>query len=224
MTLTQIAQAIAYAVVDNGGTDEDTKRILSDERLRNEIAGLILGITKVVTGPILFPLLRDKPLSFDACGGTRTMANAKDVFTGWVDNDWKNYGLSNAGPATIATPARMYELSKNARFKEMFLSLSFPLDAMCVTESQYIGFAEKYPHLLGEYGTFMLVKKDWSKPAMQLIDGVENFDNVFVARAYRYFEYFDGLNVYVDRFEYAHDWDADGHHRVVVPQLGTSQL
>lgn len=169
--------------------------------------------------PVLQPILENETFTFDACDGTRTMANAKDVFTGSVDRNGKDYSLCNPGPATSATPAHVYELVKNAKFKGMFQSLPFPLDAMCVTESQYIGFVEKYPHLLGKYGTymsmFMLVKKDASLPAMQIIDGIENFDNVSVADAGW------GSNCLFSNvlsFVSSYVWNSDDHHRVVVPQ------
>jgi hypothetical protein len=48
IVLAQVGQKIAHAVVDNGGTDSDTKTVLSKEGLVKDIAMLILGKVKVV--------------------------------------------------------------------------------------------------------------------------------------------------------------------------------
>ncbi|MCX6717557.1 MAG: hypothetical protein NTU76_02685 [Candidatus Taylorbacteria bacterium] len=48
MVLTQIGQKIAHAVVDNGGSDSNTKTVLLKTALANDIALLILGKAKIV--------------------------------------------------------------------------------------------------------------------------------------------------------------------------------
>ena len=48
IVLAQVGQKIAHAVVDNGGTDSNTKTVLSKEGLARDIAMLILGKVKVV--------------------------------------------------------------------------------------------------------------------------------------------------------------------------------
>ncbi len=53
MALAQIGQTIAHAVVDNGGTDEDTKKILGDKTLAKQIAELVLGKLETVIPKLL---------------------------------------------------------------------------------------------------------------------------------------------------------------------------
>jgi hypothetical protein len=48
MLLTQIGQRIAFAVVDNGGKDSDTKTVLLYQNLPKDIAMLILGKAEIV--------------------------------------------------------------------------------------------------------------------------------------------------------------------------------
>ncbi len=85
----------------------------------------------------------------------------------------------------------------------MFNSLSTDLDKLCLTQDQIIEFCTNHPSWLRQdgYGTFFLfkVKDEFFVCSVHVRDG--------------------GLCVGVDRLADGCVWDADGAHRVVVPQL-----
>lgn len=165
---------------------------------------------------ILRPLWFSEKIMFDACDGTRTMVQHRQAFMGGICGKWDSYGLDNPGPATLPTHARIYELVKKARFKDMFLSLSPDLEVLCITQHQYIGFAEKYSFLFGPNNeTFFLTKKDWGKPATPP-DAPENFENVVVGVVD---VHSGGLPADVYRFDHDVVWSAKFAYRLVVPRL-----
>ena len=135
--------------------------------------------------------------------GKATIANAKNTFKSYLDSNFKNWRLNNKGNATKETPIQVYEMVKDATFSQMFNSLSSDLDSLCLTQNQIIRFCEKYPSHLRQdgYATFFLFKES----------GEYFVASVFVRSG--------GLRVFVSRFESADVWDAEGRHRLVVPQL-----
>ena len=204
MALTQIGQAVAHAVVDNGGTDEDTKRILSDEGLRNKIAKLILE--EVNVNAILQLLSTSLIIIVPACDGTQTIAQAKGTFLSDIDSNFKNWNLDNPGKETGEAGVQVHELVQDATFSTMLGSLGVGsgLNKLCLTQHQIKAFCEQHSSWLrtAGYATFFLFKEN---------------NEFFVARVR---VRSDGLRVYVYRFEDAYVWDADFQHRFVVPQLG----
>lgn len=109
MTLTQIGQKIAYAVVDNGGTDENTKTVLSDEGLAKNIALLILGKAElVVKAVIVDPIIRvDRSIRPVYPDWVKTVMHPELENTGpaeydgskldqWLHPDQKNFVQGNA--------------------------------------------------------------------------------------------------------------------------------
>ena len=139
-----------------------------------------------------------------ATSGQRTIAQAGDVFTGWLDPDFKNWGTDVAGEAKPETPADVYELAEDATFEQMFTSLSSDLDQLLWEQEQILAFVESHKNWLHPegYGSFFLFKVG---------------NEVFVV-----FVGFDSVGVlfaYVFRFDDAYIWDASRRGRVFVPQL-----
>ncbi len=201
-TLTQIGQVIANAVLDNGGTNEDTKRILSDENLRNKIAGLVLdGVT---INQILRPLSSGETLTIPACDGTQTLAQAKETFLAYLDPDFKNWGLDKQGNPTEEMKVRVYEMVKNATSAQMLGSLGNDRDKLCLTQHQIKTFCEKHANWFraNSYGIFFPFKVE---------------DQFFVVRVHMYS---GNLFANIFWFDDSNMWRAGNQHRVVVPQLG----
>ncbi len=140
-----------------------------------------------------------------ATNGTRTIAKAKQTFTGYLDVGFKNLDVSSL--PTPATPIEVYEQVKDGTFAAIFGSVGRNLDDLCFTQEQIISFAEGYPNLLHpeSYGTFFLFK----------VNG-----EYFVANVLRYSG--ERLSVHVRRFARDSVWSAEDCRRVVLPQLTTS--
>jgi hypothetical protein len=149
----------------------------------------------------------DKELVLDECNGAEILADAKEVFA-YIDSDLKNWGADEKGKTTGKTPVQVFEIKKDAIFAQMFGSLSSDLKKLCLTQNQIIGFVRQYRKWLRAdgYATIFLF---------------ESNNEFFVARVN---VYSDGkLHVFVNRFEYSHVWHAEYRHRLVVPQLATTQ-
>jgi len=160
--------------------------------------------------PILQLLSKGESIIIDACDGTETLANAKNVFKSGIDSDFKNWKLDNAGKITAETAMAVHKIVKDATFAQMFGSFGTDLEKLCLTQHQIKVFCKKHPNWLRTegYATFFLFKKDDNKPA--------TLDNLFVA----YVDVTsDGLCVDVYEFSYGNVWHAKFAHRVVVPQL-----
>ncbi|MFH1608977.1 MAG: hypothetical protein ABH951_03120 [Patescibacteria group bacterium] len=140
-------------------------------------------------------------LKLDACDGKKTIYDSKDVFA-WKDDDFKNWKVNTTGPATAEISADIYEMAKDATFAEMFSSLG-DLHKLCLTQSQILNFIAKHKNWLRTegYGTFFLFKAN---------------GNFFVASVN---VNSDGLSVHVIRLEDDIVWNAEGRHRIVIPQL-----
>jgi len=161
-------------------------------------------------GNILRSLAISEKLSLSKLDGQATIAKAEDVFKSWIDPDFQNWGLSRKGKTTLETEVEVYEMVKNANFKDIFTSLSDDLNLLCLTQDQIIDFCKKHRgHLRqGGYTTFFLTKKDFEKPATE--------DNLFVVNVTLH-SY--GLLVLVYHFGLALVWSADARRRVVVSKL-----
>jgi len=166
----------------------------------------IAGVKK--ESNILNLLFGSEKLSLSESDGRAIIAKAEDVFKSWIDPDFQNWGLSRKGKTTLETEVEVYEMVKNANFKDVFASLSDDLNLLCLTQDQIIDFCKKHRgHLRQDgYATFFLTKKDFEKPATE--------DNLFVAGV-RVFS--GGLFVFVFHFGYALVWCAGDRRRLVVP-------
>lgn len=197
---------------DQGLTLEDLALLRSNKDLAKKVAEIIKatnGVPKVIKkkSDILNLLSGSEKILLSKLDGRAIIAEAEDVFKSWIDSDFEKLGLNKKSKATLETEVGVYEMVKNANFKDIFTSLSDDLNLLCLTQDQIIDFCKKHrSHLRqGGYGTFFLTKKDFKKPATE--------DNLFVVRV-RVCS--DGLRVVVSLFGRARVWGADCRHRVVV--------
>ncbi len=153
--------------------------------------------------PILHLLSAGTTILVDACDGSETLAQAKDVFKSGIDADFTNWSLDQPSVATPAMATAVYEMRRDANFVQMFGSLGSDLDKLCMTQHQIKVFCKKNKKWLrkGGFATFFLFKSN---------------GHFFVAyvgvRG-------DGLLVCVHRFERGYVWHAEDLPRVVVPQM-----
>ena len=165
------------------------------EKIAEFVKGVQSEFLKLISG--------DQCLVIDPADGLGILAKANDLFA-YIDSNFKNWGADEPGKATGETPARVYEMVKDATFTQMFGSLSSDLSNLCLTQDQIIGFVKKHRQWLRSdgYATLFLFK---------------SHEFFFVAHVG---VVSDGkLEVRVHRFVYSNVWDAGYRHRVVVPQL-----
>jgi len=138
--------------------------------------------------------------------GSRTIARARDIFSGYLDSDFRNWGLDVSSRATEEARTQVFEMRRDANFADMFGSLARPLSELTFTQDQIIEFCLKYPNWLRQdgYATFFLFE----------VNG-----EIFVARV---LVYPLGFGVRAFRFGRSRVWGGEGRRRVVVPQLDLS--
>ena len=139
--------------------------------------------------------------------GTQTIAQANDVFTWGIYDDFKHFGLDVPAQATEATNVTVHEMIEDGIFTGIYGSIGQHLEQFCFTQAQIIAFCESHKDKLrqGGYGTFFLFKVG---------------DEYFVADAK---VKSDGrLFSYVHRFSCSRPWLAECRHRFVFPQLEPS--
>jgi hypothetical protein len=146
----------------------------------------------------------EETLVLDPTDGKETISEAGDVFTGYIDPDFKSWGADEPSGPTPETPVQVHEMVQDATFAQMFASLGVDKERLCVTQAQIKQFCQKHRTWLRTdgYATFFLFKSK---------------GKFFVAHVH-----FDGggrLKVHVHRFEHDNVWSGVRQHRVVVPQL-----
>ena len=151
---------------------------------------------------ILKLLSGGKTIIVDACDGSETLANAKEVFKYWIDPDFENWGTNKPGKMTAETAVAVHEIVKDSTFSQIFSSLGTDLDKLCLTQHQIKVFCKKHSKWLRAdgYATFFLFKEDEQFFVASV--GVDS----------------DGLRVSVCRFEGDNVWYARCARRVVVLQ------
>lgn len=160
-----------------------------------ELAEQVVGFLKLISGI--------ETITIRAVDGQATIAKAGDLFTGWLDNDFVNYGTDVPGQATKEMPVQVFEMIKDGTFAQIFGGFGENLDRLCLTQAQIIQFVKDHSRWLHPEGwaTFFLFK----------VNG-----EYFVAFVYRGV---GRLGVFACRLSYDHVWRAECRHRVVVPQL-----
>lgn len=186
------------AVVNKLGGMEGVQRFLAGE------TQIVVGEVKAKpTSGILNLISSGQPITIAPCDGTATLAQAADLFTDYLDDDFVSYGTDVPSAATPETAVEVYELVKDARLDQMFPSVSADLDRLCLTQHQIKEFVLDHQTWLHPEGwaTFFLFKVG---------------DKFFVAGVYRHA---DGLEAHVSRFSHDYVWRAECRFRVVLPQL-----
>ncbi len=129
----------------------------------------------------------------------KLIASANDVFPGWIDSDFTNYGLTSDSSSDEKN-IEIHNLTENGTFEQIFNSLNANLNSLVMTQAQVIEFAKTLKND-DEYLYFFLFKeKDDFFVARVHVEGGE-----LKARVYRFSD--DGV------------WCAGRRFRVVVPQL-----
>jgi hypothetical protein len=158
--------------------------------------------TGVVAKPILRIISGDYPLTIDAVDGTEILADAKDVFVGGIDPDFKNWSADEIGNPTAETPVDVHEMTRDATFSQIFGELNSDVRKLCFTQAQIKNFVKKYRNWLRTdgYATFFLLK---SKGNFFVADVVDSDGELFVNR-----RQLDDPGI----------WAGGYHRRVVVPR------
>jgi hypothetical protein len=144
--------------------------------------------------------------------GTEFIADAKEVFSGYIDDDFTNWNLKVRGKGTPAMPVEIHEQTEDGMFAQIWEILNGDLNKLRMTQGQIKDFSKNNRDKLRAdgYGTFFLFSRG---------DEPVNADksNVFVANV----SFGDGgrLKVGVIRFLRGYVWGARFQHRFVFPQL-----
>lgn len=146
----------------------------------------------------------EETLLLDSTDGTQSIGHSSAVFDGWIDPNFKNWGLNTGSNlATEVTNVQVHEMIKDGTFEKIYGSLGGNLDELCFTQGQIVQFCQKHRGWLRteRYGTFFLFKVG---------------SKFFVAGVY-----FDSgrLKVYVCRLSHDCVWLAVSRRRFVIPQL-----
>ncbi len=161
--------------------------------------------TASTTGPPCLQPISGGEAVIPACDGRQTITdNGEDIFTGWIDSNFKGWDANERGEATPATTVQVYELQRDATSATMFGSLSDDNEKLCFTQHQILDFVRSQPDLrrTGDFATFFAFKSK---------------GKLFVADVRRCGG--GTLRVRVSRFEDDDVWHARNRHRVVVPRL-----
>ncbi len=132
-----------------------------------------------------------------ALKGTKTIAQATDVFKSYIDPDFKNWNLDKKGEKTEAITLDVMQMREDATFKQLFTNP----EKMCLSQEQIIEFCANHKDTLSSWYTFFLFKVD----SDFFVAGVD-------VRP-------DGLDVYVHEFSHDYVWNAENGYRFVLPQL-----
>jgi hypothetical protein len=90
--------------------------------------------------------------------GDVTIAKASDVFTGYIDPNFKKWDTDVAGKDTIEQMVDIHEMKKGGTYTKLFGSLSANRRSLCHSQGQIVEFCRTNPHLLRQdgFGTFFL--------------------------------------------------------------------
>ena len=98
-------------------------------------------------------------ITLDPTNGNVTIAEAKDVFTGYTDPNFKNWGtnVNVVGQDTEAQSIEVYEVEKEGTSAQLFGSLGDPR-SLCLTQGQIVEVCRMHWDQLCQvsYGNFFL--------------------------------------------------------------------
>ncbi len=155
-----------------------------------------LGYLKLISG--------EETILIGPTDGKSAIAEAKDVFTSYIDYHFLSYGSDIKSKPSGPTNIEVYELVRDGNFYQIFTGARSNLDSLCLEQSQIIEFARHQRKWLRTDGdaTFFLYK----------VRG-----EYFVASVF--FDGYSRLRVSAHKLGFGHIWCAGFRHRVVVPQL-----
>lgn len=177
-----------------------------EEHRRKMLEGLKAKIIPATPLPVyLRQMCADEEILLTPTDGTKTIAQAKNVFSWGIDSDFTNWDLDVVAAKTTTTKVSVQEMfERDGTFEEIYGSLGHPLDRLCLTQHQIINFCVMHKDKLrqGGYGTFFLFKVG-GKFFVALV-------RVFAVGA---------LCANVFRFSHGLVWLAEYRLRFVIPQL-----
>lgn len=189
-----------------GGSMENIYRLTTPEgrETLEAVASLIVDGAEEMKDVFLRLISGGKCLTLDACDGSEILADARDVFNGFIDPDFKSWGVDEPGESTAKTLVDVHEMVLDGTFVQLFGLLSLDLDKLCLTQHQIKMFVRKYRDWLRTdgYATFFLFK----------LHG-----QFFVANVH--FGSDGSLGADIFRLGYDRVWIAENLHRIVVPKL-----
>lgn len=133
--------------------------------------------------------------------GDVTLAEAAEIFIGWLDGDFKEWGTNVPGEDTTEAVVNVHEMTRDGTFKTLFESIGDP-HQLALSQGQIVEFCRNHRDSLRQegYGTFFLFG----------VNGELFVADVSVGAG--------GLGAYVHRFDDDGFWNADDRHRLVVKQ------
>lgn len=200
----------AIAELEKNGTlnGENMQRILgrgdhvsakTQEFITNLLAEMAENATdrlKLISGA--------ETLALSPTDGNEIIAEAGDLFKGYLDSDFVNWNTNVKGNPTEAQNVQVHEMTKDGTFEQIYGGLGTDLNALCLSQAQIIQFVKNHRKWLRTdgYGTFFLFKVG---------------DEFFVALVHVFSV--GRLDARVNRFSYDGVWIAESCSRFVVPQL-----
>ncbi len=156
----------------------------------------IPGCLKLISGA--------ETITLEPTDGKETMAKAGDLFRGFLDSDFENYGCNVKSKPTEKQNVAVREMIKDGDFRKIFGGLSDDLDSLCLSQAQIIQFVKNHRKWLRTdgYATLFLFKVD---------------KDFFVARVNVNSD--GNLEASVIRCSDVSAWIAERRYRVVTPQL-----
>jgi hypothetical protein len=138
-----------------------------------------------------------KQITIPKTSGKNTIAKSKDFY--YLDSDFKNYGTDVKSKATKVARGEIFDLTKSGTFKEIYEDFGQDLDKLTFTQDQILSVIKNIQDDVYDYFFLFKIKDEFFVAGVGWRDGQ--------------------LGVYAYRFSGDSVWDAEGRHRVVVPQL-----
>lgn len=154
-----------------------------------------------------------RPLDFGkikikACDGSRTIAESKEIFKGFIDENFKSWGLDKKCPATPECGVSSLALVENATLKQILSWLKSDMDKICWSQDQIAEICDEFrSEVLSPIGATLLPFKE----EKSIFGDKEKY---FVASVR---VYSSSLYVHVSRLSGDLVWGASGGHRLVTP-------
>lgn len=126
--------------------------------LKKALAGALCSPDVEKPKVYLQQLYVGEKIILDPTDGTRTIAQAGDVFAGGIDGNFKSWNLDVPAQATEAMEVGAHELILDGAFKSVYGSLRHSLDQLCLTPHQIVNFCVEHKGRLrqDDYPTFFL--------------------------------------------------------------------
>ena len=189
-----------------------TQKTFDPQKAKSDLLSMMrpVSVPETVLGDHLRLVPDAESLVIPAINDIRSIAERSDLFQGWIDSDFKNYGLVLKQVPTVATKVQVLEQVKDGKFADIYTIPNCSLDSLCFTQVQISLFVEKHKNWLrtGGYGTFFLFKEK--------VDGKDKFFVVCV-----YFGDRGQLSVGVYSVSCDFVCYAECLHRFVIPQLAS---